>query len=63
MHCYVFQVWVETLKVGYGFAVGDKPGNPAYQVVFVVAKFQEPGNFKKNADSFKDNVQLLKGEI
>jgi len=56
-------VWVNTTKVGYGYATGPSPGNPSMSVVFVVAKFQEPGNFHmagKRDECYSSNVQPLK---
>ena len=39
-------IWTTSTKVGYGVAVADSPrwGKYGLKIVFVVAKYQEPGN-------------------
>ena len=51
-------VWAASTKVGYGVAVVDSPkwGKFGNKMVFVVAKYQEPGN----SGPYKNNVKPLK---
>ena len=58
-------VWVDTTRVGYGVAVGDSPTFDGNKIAFVVAKYQEPGNFNWIGQRLKDysrNVQPLIGK-